>query len=73
MATAITDTENIKARPDQIRALDALRRARRVTLDQLSQRCGWSKTQLSRALSGYVRMSRADVRRFREIIEEVAR
>ena len=69
---SISNTQEIKARPDQIRALDRFRRAQRVTLDALAQASGRSKTWLSRALAGYVPLSRADVRRLREIIKDLS-
>ena len=70
--TAAT-TDKMKARPDQIRALARLRRAHGVTLDALAQSTPWSKSSLSRALAGYVSLTRGDVRALRERIQELSR
>lgn len=62
----------IKAGPRQIRSLDRFRRAQRVTLDALAQRFPRGKSWLSRALAGYVPLSRADVRELRAIITDLS-
>ena len=71
----VTQQQEIKARPNQIRALDAFRRARRVTLDALAQRFAEgtrSVSWLSRALAGYVPLTQTQVRELRQIIEQLA-
>jgi len=66
-------SEKTKARPNEIRAVDRLRRARRVTLDALAQRFPRSETWLSRALAGYLPMTRGQIRALRQAILELSR
>ena len=65
-------SENTQARPDQIRALDRLRRSQRVTLVRLAQQYPRGTSWLSEALAGYIPLSRGQVRDLRKLIQELS-